>query len=176
MRGIFVTGNAITSIRPGARRCAALALVFAFIFNPRLGIVNALLERFGVPTFQWLDDPFPFLLRLFPWIPGIENVAHVWLGPSVAMMVIIFYSVWTSLGYNIVIYLAGLTAIPRELLEAAKIDGAGTWMILRAIVWPLVTPTTLESRAEVRGNFFDNSGPAAVNPPSTSSASPVTAW
>lgn len=127
---------------PYVTNSAALALVFAFIFNPRLGIINALLQRFGMPTFQWLDDPFPFLLRLFPWIPGIENVAHIWLGPSVAMMVIIFYSVWTSLGYNIVIYLAGLTAIPRELLEAAKIDGAGTWMILRAIVWPLVTPTT----------------------------------
>lgn len=127
---------------PYVTNSAALALVFAFIFNARLGIVNAMLERFGMPTFLWLDDPFPFLLRLFPWIPGIENVDHVWLGPSVAMMVIIFYSVWTSLGYNIVIYLAGLTAIPRELLEAARIDGAGTWMILRSIVWPLVTPTT----------------------------------
>src|SRR5690606_11179242 len=75
---------------PYVTNSAALALVFAFIFNARLGIVNAMLERFGMPTFLWLDDPFPFLLRLFPWIPGIENVDHVWLGPSVAMMVIIF--------------------------------------------------------------------------------------
>lgn len=127
---------------PYVTNSAALALVFSFIFNARLGIVNATLDQFGLPTLQWLDDPFPFLIRLAPWVPGIEEVPHALLGPSVAMMVIIFYSVWTSLGYNIVIYLAGLTAIPRETLEAAKIDGAGTWMILRTIVWPLVTPTT----------------------------------
>jgi ABC-type sugar transport system permease subunit len=127
---------------PYVTNSAALALVFAFLFNPRLGLVNAMLDRAGLPALQWLDDPLPFAVRLFGAVPGIENIPTLALGPSTAMMVIIFYSIWTALGYNIVIYLAGLTAIPKELMEAARIDGANTWHLLRAIVWPLVTPTT----------------------------------
>ncbi|MEZ4620282.1 MAG: sugar ABC transporter permease [Caldilineaceae bacterium] len=71
-----------------------------------------------------------------------ESWPNLAAGPSVAMIVIIIYSVWTSLGYNIVIYLAGLTSIPNEPMEAARIDGAGDWTILRRIIWPLVTPVT----------------------------------
>lgn len=127
---------------PYVTNSAALALVFAVLFNPRLGLVNAMLDAVGIPTLTWLDDPLPLARRIFGGVPGIENVPNLALGPSVAMTVIILYSIWVSLGYNIVIYLAGLTAIPREILEAARIDGATTRQLLRFVVWPLVTPTT----------------------------------
>lgn len=127
---------------PYVTNSAALALVFAVLFNPRMGLVNALLDAAGIPTLTWLDDPLPLVGRLLAGVPGIEHVPNLALGPSVAMTVIILYSIWVSLGYNIVIYLAGLTAIPREILEAARMDGANTRQILRSIVWPLVTPTT----------------------------------
>jgi len=135
-------GRAILRIAyflPYVTSSAAIALVFGWMFNARLGVVNAALHGLGLPTFKWLDDPFPFLERLLPGLAWLPDLAA---GPSTAMMVIILYSIWTSLGYNIVIYLAGLTAIPKELLEAARIDGADGWVILRRIVWPLVSPTT----------------------------------
>lgn len=127
---------------PYVTASAALAIVFSFLFNPRLGFVNAGLEFVGLSPLNWLNDPIPFLKRVFEGIPFIDALPNLAAGPSTAMMVIIFYSIWTSLGYNTVIYLAGLTSIPREVLEAARIDGATTWTLLHAIVWPLATPTT----------------------------------
>lgn len=124
---------------PYVTSSAAIALVFGWMFNPRLGVVNALLQALGLPALTWLDDPFPLLERLAPGLAWLPNLAA---GPSTAMIVIILYSIWTSLGYNIVIYLAGLTAVPKELLEAARIDGADGWTLLRRIIWPLVSPTT----------------------------------
>ena len=127
---------------PYVTASAALAIVFSFLFNPRLGLVNAGLEAVGLTPLNWLNDPIPFAKRLLAGVPFIENLPNLAAGPSTAMMVIIFYSVWTSLGYNTVIYLAGLTSIPREVMEAARMDGATTWTLLRRIVWPLATPTT----------------------------------
>lgn len=129
---------------PYVTNSAAIALVFAWIFDARIGVFNALLERIGLPPFAWLNDPVPFLERVLsgPDNAGLSNWPDLAAGPSVAMMVIILYSIWTSLGYNIVIYLAGLTTIPNELLEAARIDGADNRVILRRIIWPLVMPTT----------------------------------
>ncbi len=127
---------------PYVTASAALAIVFSFLFNPRLGLVNAGLEMVGLSPLNWLNDPIPFAKRVLAGVPFIENLPNLAAGPSTAMMVIILYSIWTSLGYNTVIYLAGLTSIPREVLEAARIDGATTWTLLRRIVWPLATPTT----------------------------------
>jgi multiple sugar transport system permease protein len=128
---------------PYVTNSAAIALVFAWIFNARIGVFNALLQSLGLPTFKWLDDPFPFVKRLGELVGlGLTGWPDLAAGPSTAMMVIILYSIWVSLGYNIVIYLAGLTSIPAELLEAARIDGADDWRLLRSIIWPLVTPTT----------------------------------
>jgi ABC-type sugar transport system permease subunit len=63
-------------------------------------------------------------------------------GPSVALVVVCIFSIWASIGYGVVIYLSGLTAIPRDLADAARLDGAGEWTIMRTIIWPLITPTT----------------------------------
>jgi ABC-type sugar transport system permease subunit len=63
-------------------------------------------------------------------------------GPSLALVSIIIYNWWVFVGYDTVIYLAGLGAIPHELYEAAEIDGAGRWSIFRKITIPLLSPTT----------------------------------
>jgi len=123
---------------------AAIAVVFAWMFSARAGVVNALLQAIGLPTQRWLDDPIPFSKRLTEMaglgtLPGVPDIVA---GPSTALVVIILYTIWSSLGFNIIIYLAGLTAIPSELYEAAKIDGANSRTILRRITWPLLMPTT----------------------------------
>jgi len=123
---------------------AAIAVVFAWMFSAQAGVVNALLRAIGLPTQRWLEDPIPFLKRItqaagLGTLPGLPDLLA---GPSTALVVIIIYSIWSSLGFNIVVYLAGLTAIPTDLYEAARIDGAGRWTILRRITWPLLMPTT----------------------------------
>jgi multiple sugar transport system permease protein len=63
-------------------------------------------------------------------------------GPSLALVVVMIHSIWTYVGYNTVIYLAGLGNIPTELNDAAAIDGASRWEIFRHITFPLLSPTT----------------------------------
>ncbi|MBF0406025.1 MAG: sugar ABC transporter permease [Candidatus Riflebacteria bacterium] len=96
----------------------AVAIVWTFIYHPDFGLLNKLLEMVGMSPQRWLQDPF--------W----------------AMPCIIFMSVWKGLGYNVIIFLAGLQNIPPHLYEAARIDGASLWMQFRHITWPLLTPTT----------------------------------
>jgi ABC-type sugar transport system permease subunit len=123
----------------------AVTLVFGWMFNPRVGVVNAAMQWLGLPAQKWLQDPLPAAKRLLDWlgVGGLDAIPNIAVGPSMALVVIIVYSIWSVLGYNLVIYLAGLTAIPSELLEAARIDGADSWVLLRQIVWPLITPITL---------------------------------
>jgi ABC-type sugar transport system permease subunit len=67
-----------------------------------------------------------------------------WLaGPSLALVTVALVSVWYSVGFNTVIAMAGLTTIPADLYEAARIDGAGRWRLFRHITLPLLTPTLL---------------------------------
>jgi multiple sugar transport system permease protein len=62
--------------------------------------------------------------------------------PSLALFAIILVTVWFFLGFHTVVYLSGLTAIPAELVEAARMDGASGWSLFRSITFPLLTPTT----------------------------------
>jgi ABC-type sugar transport system permease subunit len=123
----------------------AVTLVFGWIFNPRIGVANAVVTWLGLPPQRWLQDPLPAAKRVLEWLGAgaLDAWPNIAAGPSVALVVIILYSVWSSLGYNMVIYLAGLTSIPSELYEAARIDGADGWTLLRLIVWPLIKPITL---------------------------------
>ena len=74
---------------------------------------------------------------------NLSTLLSDWLtGPSLALLVIILLSIWTFIGYNVVIYLAGLGNIPKELTEAAEIDGANKWDVFRHITFPLLSPTT----------------------------------
>jgi len=114
---------------PYVTSSVAMALVFAWMFNPQVGIVNALMNRAGLPTSTWLQDPTPAATRVLAWagIDALKSWPDIAAGPSVALVVVIIFSIWSTLGYSIIVYLAGLTSIPRDQVEAARIDGAGRW-------------------------------------------------
>ena len=121
----------------------ASAAVWQSIFDPGKGLINTILLGLGMPEGdlpRWLFDA-----------TGVNQVIGEWLGiavpdwaagPSLALVSVIIYNIWTYVGYNSVIYLAGLGNIPGALYEAAEIDGASRWQQLRKITIPLVSPTT----------------------------------
>jgi len=104
---------------PVVTTIVAVAVVWRYLFHTRYGIVNHALEQVGVPPVDWLGDP-------------------AW-----AMPTIILLAVWKNFGYNMVILLAGLQAIPEELYEAARIDGASWWRQLVHVTLPMLGPTLL---------------------------------
>jgi multiple sugar transport system permease protein len=117
---------------------AATAVVFTTLFsNKPDSPANHLLNLVGVPDQKWLLEPTPINVLLFGKdIPG-------WLhGPSLALLVIMVWTTWTYVGYDTVIFLAGLGNVPGELYEAARIDGANGWNLFRHITLPLLSPTT----------------------------------
>jgi multiple sugar transport system permease protein len=96
----------------------ALALVWKWIYDPQFGLLDSLLGAIGLPQPPWLNDP------------------------SWAMPALIIMAVWGSLGYNMIVFLAGLQGISQELYEAASIDGAGAMARFWRITVPLISPAT----------------------------------
>ncbi|MCA5962719.1 sugar ABC transporter permease [Blautia sp. RD014234] len=96
-----------------------IAVVWSWIYQPQFGILNMILRFFGIEGKEWLRDP------------------------STAMGAVIVMSIWWGLGYNIVLFLAGLQNVPRTYVEAAKIDGANERQVFFNITVPLISPTTL---------------------------------
>ncbi len=121
----------------------ASASVWQSIFDPSKGMINQFLMNFGIVEKnlpRWLFDATGVGVYVGDLL-GV-NVPN-WLGgPSLALVAVMVYNVWTFVGYNAVIYLAGLGNIPTALYEAAEIDGASRWQMLRRITIPLVSPTT----------------------------------
>ncbi len=116
----------------------ATSLIFTLLFSHRSGSpINQLMGTFGIEPQTWLLEP----RGIFRLILG-ESLPRFLEGPGLALIVIMIYSIWTYAGYNTVIFLAGLGNIPREMYEAAKIDGAGGWASFRFITLPLLSPTT----------------------------------
>jgi len=95
----------------------AIALVWQWIYSPDAGLLNQVLGVFGIPAQKWLSNP------------------------TLAMPSIIAMSIWQGLGVNVIIFLAGLQAIPSDLLDAASVDGAGARARFRHVTLPLLTPT-----------------------------------
>lgn len=119
----------------------AAAGVWAWIFNPHFGIANQLLGHLGIGPLQWLQDPRGVLLLLASRFGlGLPAWAH---GPSLALVAIAVMTVWSYLGFEIVIFLIGLGNIPAEIYEAARVDGAGPLQIFRRISLPLLSPSLL---------------------------------
>lgn len=116
-RGFFRT----ISFFPYVASLVAVAAVWNMIFSPGAGIVNVLLSHLGVAK----ND-----------LPGWAADAK-W-----AMFTVVLFSVWKSMGYYMVIYLAGLQGISGELYEAASIDGANAYRKFISITWPQLKPTT----------------------------------
>lgn len=120
---------------PYVTSAVAAAMVWRSLFNPQSGVVNVLLGYLGADPQQWLLEPRGVLYLLSDGM-----VPAAW-GPSLALTCIILFDVWHGCGFMIVVFLAGLSAIPRELEEAARIDGAEGWRMLRHVTLPLLSPT-----------------------------------
>lgn len=97
---------------------AVMALIWVWLYTPDLGLISAALAKIGITAPTWLGDP--------NW----------------AMISIAIATIWWTLGFNFVLYLAGLQDIPRELYEAASMDGAGPFQQIRHITIPLLARTT----------------------------------
>ena len=97
----------------------AAATLWSFLFLPHVGLIDYYLGKLGVPDVNWLGNP--------GW----------------AMVAISLVTIWKNAGYYMLFFLAGLTQIPAEVEEAARIDGANAWQRLRFITLPLLRPTLL---------------------------------
>jgi multiple sugar transport system permease protein len=101
---------------PGVSSLVAIAMVWRWLYNDQFGLINAGLQAIGLPAVGWLTNP------------------HVVI-PALVLM-----SLWTGVGFDAIIYLAGLKNIPEHLYEAARLDGASSWQSFRYITLPLLTP------------------------------------
>ena len=120
----------------------ASAAVFRQLFSNRLQApVNAGMRLLGLDPLQWLWEP-KGIFQLAALKLGVTNFPEWAAGPSLALVVIMTFSIWVFVGYDTVIYMAGLGNIPKELGEAAEVDGASRWQVFRHITFPLLSPTT----------------------------------
>jgi multiple sugar transport system permease protein len=97
---------------------AVVALIWMWLYTPEIGLLGRVVTAFGFPEPSWLGNP------------------------NLAMWSLALTTVWWTLGFNFVLYLAGLQDIPRDLYEAASIDGAGPWQQIRKITIPMLARTT----------------------------------
>jgi multiple sugar transport system permease protein len=95
----------------------AIGTIWKWLYDPAFGPINSFLRRVGLPQPEWLSQP--------KW----------------AVVAVVVVLVWSGVGYDMIIYLAGLQAIPRDYYDAAAVDGAGAWQQFRGITVPLLTPT-----------------------------------
>ncbi len=96
---------------------AIIGVLFSMILSPETGMANQLLVSWGMEPWTWLSEPDTVMFSLFLVIT------------------------WKYFGFHMIIYLAGLQGIPKELSEAARIDGAGGWNVFRHVTLPLLGPT-----------------------------------
>jgi len=136
LKGFFKTIYFI----PYVTSLVALSIVWKIIFNQQHGLANAFLNVLGFEPLKWLGESKGIFVLLFSNF-GIDLPYYLG-GPSLALFSIIIVTVWKSIGYNTVIYLAGLQNISNSLYEAAEIDGANKFKQFWKITLPLVTPTT----------------------------------
>lgn len=103
---------------PSVTSTVSIAIVFSWVFSTDYGMMNAALVWIGLGKLPWLQDP------------------------QLALAVLIFVNTWKQLGYDVVIYIAGLQAVPQELYDAAAVDGGRRFHVFRRVTMPLVMPTT----------------------------------
>jgi len=102
---------------PVAISSSMAAMLWIFIYNPTAGFLNYTLDLLGVSGPNWLVDP------------------------DFALMSVAVATVWKEIGFNVIFFLAGLTAIPQELKEAAELDGANSWQSFWHVTLPMLSPT-----------------------------------
>jgi len=119
----------------------ASAAIFRQIFaNRDTSPINLVIRALGGEGLAWLQESKGVNLIIADMM-GL-NLPDWAAGPSLALVVVMIHSVWTYVGYDTVIYLAGLGNIPMELNDAAEIDGASKWDVFRFVTFPLLSPTT----------------------------------
>ena len=101
---------------PFAFSVATASVIFGVLFNPASGVLNGVLDRVGVDKVHWLTDP------------------------DLALWSVSGATVWMQIGYNLLVISAGLGALPDDVIEAARLDGASGLRLQRSIVMPLITP------------------------------------
>ncbi|MBA2468051.1 MAG: sugar ABC transporter permease [Chloroflexia bacterium] len=104
---------------PAVASAVAVSLLWTTIYDPQAGWLNAFMNQVGLSSQPWLRDP------------------------DLAIWSVLAAAVWQDLGYNILIFLAGLQGIPDDFYDAAKVDGAGPWQRFRGITLPLLQRTTV---------------------------------
>jgi len=102
---------------PVVTTVVAVAVIWRYLLHTRYGLINQALAGLGIDPIDWLGDPH-------------------WSMPA-----IILFAAWKNFGYNMVILLAALQAVPRELYESARVDGAGTLRQFTDVTFPMLTPT-----------------------------------
>jgi len=102
---------------PVVTSMVAVAVIWRYLYHTRYGFINYVLDLLGLGPVDWLGDP------------------------HISMTAIVLFAVWKNFGYNMIIFLAGLQAIPAELYEAAELDGARPLAMLRHITLPALAPT-----------------------------------
>jgi multiple sugar transport system permease protein len=102
---------------PVVTTLVAVAVVWRYLYHPRYGLLNQLLGAVGIAPVDWLGNP-------------------AWALPALALL-----AVWKNFGFNMLIFLAGLQAIPERLSEAARLDGANRWQELWHVTVPMLAPT-----------------------------------
>jgi multiple sugar transport system permease protein len=103
---------------PVVTTLVAVAVVWRYLYHPRVGLLNQALGALGAPPVDWLGDP------------------------RFALLALVVLAVWKNFGFNMVIFVAGLQAIPERLYEAARLDGASRSQELLHVTLPLLLPTT----------------------------------
>lgn len=103
---------------PTITSAVAASIVWFWLLNPEFGLINQILRRIGIVGPAWLAQT------------------------ETAMLSIVMVTLWMSVGSNMIIYLAGLQGVPKELYESARLDGAGSWNCFRYVTWPFLRPTT----------------------------------
>lgn len=98
---------------------SVVALLWNWLYQPGFGLINGTLTGIGASQVNWLSDP------------------------NIVLLAVVILTIWWTVGFNFVLYLAGMQQIPQELNEAASIDGAGAWARIRWITIPLLRRTTL---------------------------------
>jgi multiple sugar transport system permease protein len=104
---------------PVATSTVATGIIFNLLLEPTYGIANYLLGEVGLGPYGFFQDP------------------------DQALYSVVAMTVWGWLGFDVIIYMAALQGVPQDLLEAARLDGAGRWATFRHVVWPLLGPATL---------------------------------
>ena len=122
---------------PVVTSIVAISIVWKWLYDPQRGVFNYLLTLMGMHPLRWLEEPSGIIELIIG-----KKLPYLLKGPSLALVAIAFMSVWKSMGYNIIIFLAGLKNIPDVYYEASLIDGAGAFQRLRHITLPLLSPTT----------------------------------